>query len=219
VVTGSSGSPVGGGEARRAARAELSGPEYHHRHHPNPFGRVADWVGDHLGRLLGQAGSGGGHAVLLAVLVLLAVAVVFAARAGLPARAGRPPGAAAGEDPLAAADAREHRRLAERYTAAGRHAEALREWLRAAIATVEERGILPPRPGRTGAATAAEAGPVLPAAAPDLTAAVRAFDEVWFGGRPATDEDVLRARAAADQVAAARPRPDARPPAGLVPPW
>ena len=46
--------------------------------------------------------------------------------------------------------------------------------------------MLPPRPGRTGAATAREAGPLLPAAAADLAAATAAFDEVWFGGRAAT---------------------------------
>jgi hypothetical protein len=72
------------------------------------------------------------------------------------------------------------------------------------VATIEERGVLPPRAGRTGAATAREAGPQLPAAAEQLRAATAAFDEVWFGGRPATDADVADARAAADAVVSAR---------------
>ncbi|MGH8959636.1 MAG: DUF4129 domain-containing protein, partial [Jatrophihabitantaceae bacterium] len=52
--------------------------------------------------------------------------------------------------------------------------------------------------------TAREAGRVLPAAADELRAATVAFDEVWFGGRAATDADVAIGRAAADGVAAAR---------------
>ena len=64
--------------------------------------------------------------------------------------------------------------------------------------------MLPARPGRTGAATAREAGPLLPAAAADLTTSTRAFDEVWFGGRDATDADVTSAQAAADAVRTAR---------------
>jgi hypothetical protein len=107
-------------------------------------------------------------------------------------------------DPLAPVAARDHRRIAAALTADGRRAEALREWLRATVAAIEERGVLPPRPGRTGAATAREAGPLLPAVAADLDAATRAFDEVWFGGREATDADVASARAAADGVLSAR---------------
>ena len=72
--------------------------------------------------------------------------------------------------------------------------------------------MLPPRPGRTGAATAFEAGPLLPVAADDLAAAMRAFDQVWFGGRPATDADVALGRSAADGVGvvAHHPRHDIR---------
>jgi hypothetical protein len=72
------------------------------------------------------------------------------------------------------------------------------------VQTIEDRGVLAPRPGRTGAATAREAGPVLPAAADALRMAVTAFDEVWFGGRAATDADVTVAQTAADAVLAAR---------------
>ena len=113
---------------------------------------------------------------------------------------------------------RDQRRLAAEFAEQGRHAEARREWLRAAVRTIEDRGILPPRPGRTGAATAREAGPSLPAAADDLRAATAAFDEVWFGGRAATPADVALARSAADGVGSARvAQPVAT--AGYTPPW
>ena len=74
----------------------------------------------------------------------------------------------------------------------------------------------PPRPGRTGAATAREAGAAAARAADELAAATAAFDEVWFGGRAATAADVARARAAADAVARAR---DRRATAPRTPAW
>jgi hypothetical protein len=159
------------------------------------------WIGRRLADLF--SGTGGAHALLLVLLVIAALVVVLAVRAGVPtARQRRQP--SGGLDPLAPVAARDHRRIAEQLTAEGRRAEALREWLRAAVATIEERGVLAPRPGRTGAATAREAGPLLPDAATDLRAATGAFDEVWFGGREASGADVARARAAADAVQSAR---------------
>lgn len=196
----SAGGPVSGDAAQRAARSELDHSEYH-RDDPGLISRAVHWIGRHLADLF--HGGGGSHALLIAFVAIAAVLIVFAVRAGLPQRASRTDGAA-GVDPLAPIPARDHRRIAAQLAADGRRAEALREWLRAAVATIEERGVLPARPGRTGAATAREAGPLLPAAAADLTTATRAFDEVWFGGRDATDADVASAHAAADAVRAAR---------------
>jgi hypothetical protein len=203
VVSGlvvSAPDPVGGGAAQRAARAELSHSEYRHDE-PSILTRVLHWLGHQLDRLF--SGSGASHAVLLLALVAIAVGLVFAVRAGIPGRRVRR-AAGADLDPLAPVPARDHRRLARQFAAEGRRAEALREWLRAAVQTIEDRGVLPPRPGRTGAAVAREAGPVLPAAATDLAAATAAFDEVWFGGRAATDADVAQAEAAAEAVLSAR---------------
>jgi Domain of unknown function (DUF4129) len=200
VADAAGGGPVGGDAAQRAAKAELAHREYH-RDDPGLLTRILRWVGHRLAHLF--SGTGGTHALLLVLLVVVAVVIVFALRAGVPTR--RPHlRDAGGADPLAPIAARDHRRLAAQFTADGRRAEALREWLRAAIAAIEERGVLPPRPGRTGAATAREAGPLLPAVAADLQAATRAFDEVWFGGRDATDADVAHARAAADGVLSVR---------------
>ena len=202
MIVRAGGGPVGGGAAQRAAEAELGRSEYRHGG-PSWTTRALHWIGRQLSHLLG--GGGGSHGLLLVGIVLAVVGLVFAFRAGVPRRRPRTGGRGVALDPLEVeATARDHRRRAEQLTAQGRRSEALREWLRAAIATIEERGVLPPRPGRTGAATAREAGPLLPAAAPDLVVATEAFDEVWFGGRSATDADVARARAAADAVQSAR---------------
>lgn len=192
--------PVTGPAARRAARVELRRGEYH-RGGPGPLSRAVHAVTHQLDRLF--SGGGGSTALLLVLVVLVTVAVLLAVRAGAPARRAAAPGTD-NSDPLAPVTSRDHRRIAAELAAQGRHREALREWLRAAVQTIEERGVLPPRPGRTGAMTAREAGPLLPGAAGDLAAATTAFDEVWFGGRAATAADVERARAAADGVARAR---------------
>lgn len=217
------GNPVGGAAARRAAQAELRRAEYHRS--PGILHRVSSWIGRLLRRLESglSGGSAADHALLLVAVLLLAVAVGFAVRAGVPRRRAARAQSRVEDDPLAVTTASDHRRAAERFTADGLRAQALREWLRAAVATIEERGVLAPRPGRTGKATATEAGPLLPAAADDLSAAMQAFDEVWFGGRQADDADVARARAAADGVQAARIAapvgPDADVPAGIAVPW
>jgi hypothetical protein len=201
VIPGGTGAgPVGGDAAQRAAKAELAHREYH-RDDPGLVSRAVDWVGRQLAKLF--TGAGGTHALLLVLVVVVAVVLVLTLRAGVPTRR-QQLRVLAGQDPLAPVAARDHRRLAAQFAADGRRAEALREWLRATVATIEERGILPPRPGRTGAATAREAGPLLPAVAGDLQAATAAFDEVWFGGREATDADVAHARTAADGVLSGR---------------
>lgn len=210
-----SGDPVGGSAAEKAARAELERGEYH-RDKPGLFERAANWVGDRLDSLF--TGGAGSHALLLLLVVIAVVGIVIAVRAGVPRPQAR--GRAAGDlDPLAPIGTADHRRLAARLAAEGRRAEALREWLRAAVRTIEDRGVLPPRPGRTGAATAREAGPLLPAAADELAVAMAAFDEVWFGGRTATDDDVTRAHAAADAVASARITTGTTSADGLAIPW
>lgn len=207
--------PVVGPDAEHAAREELRKAEYH-RDDPSIFERLWNWFVDRLDALF--SGSPGGNAMLV-LLVLLAAVIIFAiVRAGPPRRVARYGDVIDGDPlrPLAAAD---HRRLAADLTARQQWAEALREWLRATVQTIEDRGVLTPRPGRTGAATAREAGPVLPAAAANLHTATRAFDEVWFGGRAATEADVTAARAAADEVLTAPVVATAAPTGGYALPW
>ena len=135
-------------------------------------------------------------AVVLIGLVVLAVV-----------RAGRLPGrrrdTTTDDDPLGTTPGVDHAAEADRLRATGAHAAAVREYLRAAIADLERRGVLVARPGRTGAAAAAEGGTALPATASALDAGARVFDQTWFGTRPATAGDVETARAAYDAVRAA----------------
>ena len=58
--------------------------------------------------------------------------------------------------------------------------------MRAIVRELETRGVLEPRPGRTADEVAREAGAAVPAVAADLRTAATVFDEVWYGGRPAT---------------------------------
>ena len=191
--------PISGDAARRAAVAELKHGEYH-RDDPSVVSRILKWIGDRLDSVVSGTPAG---SVTLILLVLLVAVIAFAViRAGRPQRTARARRATG--DPLAP-DARvDHRRLAAEYERDGRLAESLREWLRATIETIENRGVLDPRPGRTGAGLAREAGALLPDLAGDLNAVVDTFDAVWFGQRPARAEDVARAHRVADAVRGAR---------------
>lgn len=202
--------PVSGDAARRAAEAELRRAEYH-QDDPGLLDRLLRWFGRRLEDAF--SGSAAGNALLLFAVLVVAVAIFLVVRAGPPRR--ERIGRSAPGDPLAPVSALDHRRLAAEHETAGRLADALREWLRATIATIEERGVLDPRPGRTGAGIAREAGPLLPAVSEDLVRTVAAFDATWFGGRPATSEDVRLARSLADAVRRAPIEPA---PPSLVPP-
>lgn len=167
----------------------------YHQDDPGLLDRLLHWFGRRLDDAF--SASPAGHALLLLAVLGVVVVIFLVVRAGPPRReAAR---YAAG-DPLAPLSAVDHRRLAVEHEASGRLAEALREWLRAVIATIEERGVLEPRPGRTGAGIAREAGPLLPSVRAEFERAVAAFDATWFGGRPATREDVRLAQALADAV-------------------
>lgn len=194
--------PVGGEAARRAAQQELRKRIYH-RDDPGLLSRAVHWLGRRFDWLLG--GSPGGSALIILVVLVAAVVIFALARAGPPRRVARRTAAELDRDGrLSAVD---HRELAEQFGAAGRLADALREWLRVGVATLEERSLLDPRPGRTAAEIARLGGSAIPAAAAPLQAAARVFDEVWFGGRPATSADVDIARGAADAVRLARSEP------------
>ncbi|SDJ33648.1 protein of unknown function [Frankineae bacterium MT45] len=191
------GDPVSGPAAQAAARQELSNPRYH-RDDPTLTQRVLEWIGQRLDALLSHAANG--NAVDVLILLLSGAALVFLVlairRAGRLQREAR----ARHLDPLSPQGEVDHRREAERYSAAGEYALAIREWLRDCAATVERRGILDPLPGRTGSELARAAGAALPSAAETLAAAAAAFDEIWFADRPATAADDQLGRAASEAV-------------------
>jgi hypothetical protein len=170
-------------EARDAALRELSDPVYQDAE-PSWFAQAVRWLLQRLEDLLTSVSSvlpGGLWSLVIMVLVLLAIAVGVRLKVGKVART---PGASIfGERVLSAAD---HRRAAEAAAAQGDLAEAVRERFRAIVRALEERRVLDERSGRTVDEVAREAGRRLPEHATALRAAARLFDDVCYGGHPAT---------------------------------
>jgi uncharacterized protein DUF4129 len=78
--------------------------------------------------------------------------------------------------------------------------------VRAIAAELEERGVLPPRAGRTADEFAAEAGQALIAHADALRDAARIFDEVCYGQRPGSRAAYQRLSELDRQITASAPR-------------
>jgi hypothetical protein len=195
---------LGREQARDAAVDEL-GKAVYQQSRPGLTERVLTWLYEQVVSLverLSDASPGGGPG--LAVLVLLAVAAVVAVRLAVgPVRR-----AARQEEPLFVGGPRsaaEHRAAADRHAAAGRWAEAVRERLRAVIRSLEERSLIDARPGSTADEAADEAGRALPDQAAALRAAARVFDDVWYGGRTATEQDDALLRDLDERVRRSRP--------------
>jgi len=196
--------PVERDAAREAAQRELSKGIYH-ADDPGVFERLVDrivgWLDDRLAQAAGLAP--GGTLGLLALLVVLAAAVALILwRTGPLRRANVRGGPTLDVSALVSAD--EHRRRADAHGHDGRYAEAVRERMRAIVRELEDRGVLEPRPGRTADEVARDAGTVVPAVAADLRAAARLFDEIWFGGRPATPGSDAAMREADQRVRTAQ---------------
>ena len=189
--------------AREAAERELSRAAYREAR-PGPVERALEWLWERFEDLLAaaEAAAPGGLLGLAALLgLLLLVALVVRRRLGPVGRRGALVDPA-GDRVLTAAD---HRRLAEEHAAAGRHAEAVRERVRAVVRELEARGVLEPRAGLTAGEVAATAGVALPALAGELAVAARVFDEVWYGGRPATGAESRRLAEVDERVRSLRP--------------
>jgi hypothetical protein len=197
-------SPIDRDAAREAAQRELSKGIYH-ADDPGPFERMLNSLVGWLDRVLSRAAgvTPGGLWGVLALLVMLAAGVALimwrtgplrtVARAGLDL------------DVSARVTADEHRRRADGYAQDGRYADAVRERMRAIVGELEDRGVLEPRPSRTADEVARDAAAVVPALAGDLRAAARLFDEIWYGGRPATAASDAAMRAVDQRVRTARP--------------
>lgn len=173
-------------DARDAAARELSDPAYAAAG-PNALERAFTWIVERIGALvtgLGGAMTWQTGAIVLLVLVLVIVLVIRYWR-GRSVR-----NIASARTVFARLDmtADDHRAAAEAAALAGDLAEAIRERFRAVVRELEQRGVLDPRAGRTVDEVAAEAGRALPVLADDLRGAAVSFDDVWYGGRPATSE-------------------------------
>lgn len=192
-------------EARELAERELSHPRYDSE--PPLLQRILEWLGDRLDDLLGAAGgalSGATGVAVLALLVVLVALVVFLRVGPLSRRAAHGKAAVFGRDGRHTAAS--HRSAAEAAASDGRWTDAVVERYRAVVATLEERSILDPRPGRTAHEAATDAGAQLPDLAAQLSAGADTFDAVHYGGHSATAADDQRLRDLDDAVRRARPR-------------
>ena len=205
ITAGGGGPGIGRTVARQLARAELSKPEYHH--HVSLIQAIIHAVLAFLARVV-NAASGAVPGGWWALVALAALAVIVTAGVlnwiGPLARAHRGSGPLAAEGE--ARTARHYRQEAQRLAGAGDYTTAIIECVRAIAAELEERGMLPPRIGRTADEFAAEAGRALPAHADALRDAARQFDEVRYGQRPGSRAGYERLRELDRRLVASVPR-------------
>jgi Domain of unknown function (DUF4129) len=165
--------------------------------------RISDAIEGFLSRLFRDAdrlpGGWWSTIALLAILVLVVAGVTFWIR---PTGSRRSSGL--GVLSGTSLSARDHRELAERLADGDDYGAAIVERMRALAAEIEERGILPVRPGRTAGELAVQAGRVLPDLAADFSVAAGTFDDVRYGGRDGTAAGYERISRVDDEVRAAR---------------
>jgi hypothetical protein len=141
--------------------------------------------------------------LLIIVAVLAGLGVLLVRRGRAAGRMGG--GQDSGLDIPAGRTADQLRAEAKAFAAAGEWAQAVRARLRAVVLTLEERGDIDPRPGRTAAEVAAEAGAVRSDLRELLWKGALTFGEIWYGHRAATsaDDQVL---SELDEAVRRRPR-------------
>ncbi|MEU5227065.1 DUF4129 domain-containing protein [Streptomyces toyocaensis] len=191
--------------AREAARRELSKRMYH-ENDPSWFQRALDAFWEWVGKLFDAASTATpGGALGLIVVIAAAIAVLGALwwRLGTPRREPASTPALFDDRPRSAA---EHRAAAEAHAVQGHWNQAVQECMRAVVRALEERALLDIRPGRTADEAAAEAGRALPAHTDRLHGAARAFDDVTYGGRTATEQSYRRIAELDRDLERARPQ-------------
>jgi type II secretory pathway pseudopilin PulG len=187
------GPMVGRHAGQRLARSELAEMTF--------WERILNWLA-HLPTNAGRIVPGGWFGLIaLAVLAVLAVALVF--YWVRPTRTRR----AQAESVLGGApmSARDYRRSAERLADAGEYAGAIVDGVRAIAADLEERSILPPRPGRTAGELASEASRELPDLTGDLQAVMQLFADVRYGDKEVNLAGYQLVTRVDKEVSAARP--------------
>jgi hypothetical protein len=148
------------------------------------------WVSEAWNRIV-SATPGGAVGVLIIVVAVAGIVVVALRRRGVSARVRRADSGLELPPDLSSAPLRAE---ADALAAGGDWAGAVRARLRAVIRALEEHGVIDPRPGRTAAEVAAEAGSERPDLRDPLWKGALTFGEIWYGGRPATsaDDQVMR---------------------------
>ncbi|PRY12462.1 DUF4129 domain-containing protein [Kineococcus rhizosphaerae] len=190
-------------QARQWLAEELSRPEYR-QSQGSWLVRAWTWLWDRLERV-SVPGIGTGWTSVVVVVVLLVLLVVAVHLVGGPLRRSARQGPAEPVFEAAPEPASAHFARADAAAAAGDHALAVAERFRGLVRSLEERALVETRPGGTATEIASTAALALPDCADALARAARSFDDVRYGGRPASaraDEDL---RAVVAQVARARP--------------
>lgn len=190
---------IGRRTGQRLARHELA--------ETSVWQRILAW----LARLVNSAGTavpGGWFGLIaLAILAVLAVTGIIYWVRPATSRLARAESVLGGE-PMTA---RDYRRAAERLAAAGDYANAIVETVRAIAADLDERGVLPRRPGRTADELAAEAGRELPGLAGDLRTAARLFDDIRYGAKDGSLAGYQLVSLVAESARTAQPAAGAEP--------
>ena len=192
--------------AREAAHRELSRQVYDEAQPPLAI-RIIRWIVRWFTELLDRVAAatpGGWYGVVLLLGVLAVVGYAVMRRTGMV----RGTAVRGDEYPLfglATRSAAEHRRVADAAATTGDWDTAVLERFRAVIRTLEERGLIEDRPGRTADEAAMAGGAVLPTSADALARSARTFDSIAYGGRPATPEQNEQLRSLDAAVSTARP--------------
>lgn len=195
---------VGRDEARDAARRELADPVYQ-AHEPNLFEHLWNELIDLLGELFDALASlqPGGMSGLIVLALLAAVVVALVRwRVGPLTKTRRADRPLLGTQARTAAD---HREAAETAFDQGDLAEAVTERFRAIVRELDQRGVLDEPAGSTADEIAAQSGGLLPGSATGLRDAARIFDDVFYGGLPATRESYRLLSTVDDSVRSERP--------------
>lgn len=186
------------GQIRRRAGQLLSEPPYM-QGEPGPlraaWDQLVDLIGELLAGLAGTVVEVPGLAVLLVALGLVLLGLLAWRLSRQTSSARRSAVSTALSDPGGSSSA-DWARRSEDAEAAGDLAGALRARYLAAVRRLEERGLLEQRPGRTIRECTAEVAAWVPDAADALAASGHDVEEVTFGGRPATGDDLARASSA-----------------------
>jgi hypothetical protein len=194
--------------AAHAAHAELSKHIYQQAR-PSVTQQVESavwrWLVNAYHRIV--SGTPGGAVGLLVIIALLGLALVVFSRRGVSGR--RRSGGASGLDLPADVSSDQLRAEADAFAGRGQWAEAVRARLRAVVRALEERGVIDPRPGRTAAEVAAEAGAERPDLRELLWKGALTFGEIWYGRRPATANDDAVLRELDDALRRSRPQREA----------
>jgi hypothetical protein len=183
--------------ARRVAKGILADRRYHPHQGPKPFAgffrRLGELVVDPVlpfFRAIGDALPSVGSPLWLALAaVVVAAAVVLTIRLSASRGRQRMPG---GGRPTAAGDSLDPDDLERRADEAERRGDldaALRLRFRAGLVRLADAGAVRLRPGLTNAAVSRTLR------SPHFDELAGHFDEVAYGGRPASESDVVAARA------------------------